>query len=277
MILVTGGTGHVGRHVVAGLRQRGAAFRVLTRDPRRARELLGDVTTVTGDFERPETFPPALEGVDHVFLLTPGAPDQVAVENAIAEAAGRAGVRHIVKQSVLGASFDSPSILVRWHAEAERLIESSGLDFTFLRPTLFMEMTTALQAPDGTITSIIGGARIAFTDTRDIAAVAVEALTVPGHAGQVYRLTGPESLTWYEVAERLTRAGRPSRYVPITEEQSRAALQSFMPAWRVEPTLELNREMRGGLYDAVTHDIERVTGRPPRSYDDFVRELRAAA
>ena len=89
-------------------------------------------------------------------------------------------MRHIVKQSVCGAALDSPSVLVRWHAEAERLVEASGLGWTFLRPTLFMQMAPQLRSPDGNIYSIVGDARLAFVDTRDIAAVAVEALTRPG-------------------------------------------------------------------------------------------------
>lgn len=274
MILVIGGTGHVGTHVVAGLRERGADFRVMTRDPRRARELLGDVAVIEGDLDRPESLEQATKGADQVFLLTPGAPNQVQQEGA---AAGRAGAGHIVKQSVHGASLDSPSVLVRWHAEAERLIRSTGLTWTFLRPTLFMQMAMALRTPDGTIYSTAGDARIAFVDTRDIAAAAVQTLTQPGHERQVYELSGPEALTWHEVAERLTQAGVHTRYVPVTEDASRESLAQRMPPWRVEPTLELNREIRAGLYDVVTGDVERVTGRPPRSLDDFVAELRAAA
>ena len=159
MILVIGGTGNVGRQVVAQLRERGADFRVLSRDWRRARELLGDVEVVEGDYDHPETLRPALKGVDHLFLLTPGSPEQVAREGAIVEAAQRAEVRHIVKQSVCGAALDSPSVLVRWHAEAERLVESSGLGWTFLRPTLFMQMAPLLRSPDGIIYSIVGDAR----------------------------------------------------------------------------------------------------------------------
>ncbi|HMK92863.1 MAG TPA: NAD(P)H-binding protein, partial [Thermoleophilia bacterium] len=252
-------------------------FRALSRDPARAHELLGEVPVVEGDFERPETLAPAMEDVDHVFLLTPGATDQVAQEGAVVEAARRAGAVHIVKQSVHGAALESPSALVRWHAEAERLVESSGLGYTILRPALFMQMATLLRGPDGTVRSIVGDARIGFVDTRDIAAVAVEALTKAGHQGRIYDLTGPETLTWDDVAERLTRAGLPTRYQQVSEDESRAAMAQYMPAWRVEPTLEFNREIGRGLYDATTNDVELVTGRPPRSFDDFVVELQAAA
>ena len=93
----------------------------------------------------------------------------------------------------------------------------------------------------------------------------------------MYHPTGPEALTWYEVAERLTSAGTPARYVPVSEDTSRKNLARYLPEWRVEPTLELNREIAQGLYDTVTDDVERVTGRPPNSFGDFVAELGTAA
>jgi uncharacterized protein YbjT (DUF2867 family) len=168
-------------------------------------------------------------------------------------------------------------VLVRWHAEAERLVESSGLGWTFLRPAMFMQLAPFLRSPDGAIYSTIGDARIAFVDTRDIAAVVVAALTERGHEKRIYEPTGPEALTWTQVAASLTGAGVSSRYVPVSEEVSRRNLSRFMPEWRVEPTLELNREIARGLFERVSDDVERVTGRPPRGFGDFVAELRAAA
>ena len=277
MILVTGGTGRVGRQVVAELRRRGAAFRVLSRDPARAREVLGDVDVVEGDLDQPDSLDRATAGVERVFLLSPGAPNQVEQEGNVLAASLWTGVRHIVKQSVIGASLQSPSALVRWHAEAEQLIVSSGIPFTFLRPTMLMQLAAELVGPDGAIYSSVGDARVAFIDTRDVAAVAVAALTTDAHEWKTYELTGPERLTWFEVAERLSRAGPPVRYVPVPEEAARQSLAQRLPAWRVEPTLEFNREVAGGLYDVVTGDVESVTGRPPRSFDDFVVDLAAAA
>ncbi len=277
MILVTGGTGRVGRQVVAQLRRRGTAFRVLSRDPARAREVLGDVDVVAGDLDQPDSLDPALAGVERVFLLSPGAPNQVEQEGNVLAASLWTGVRHIVKQSVMGASLQSPSALVRWHAEAEQLIVSSGIPFTFLRPAMLMQLAAELVGPDGAIYSSVGDARVAFVDARDVAAVAVAALTTDAHEWKTYGLTGPERLTWSEVAERLSRAGSPVRYVPVPEEAARQSMAQRLPAWRVEPTLEFNREVAGGLYDVVTGDVESVTGRPPRSFDDFVVDLAAAA
>ena len=277
MILVTGGTGRVGCHVVAGLLERGVPVRVLTRDPQRARDLLGDgVEVVKGDFSQPATLAPVVAGVERVYLVTPGAPDQVEQERNVVEAARRGGVSHIVKQSVIGASTESPSALVRWHAEAERVVETSGLSFTLVRPALFMQLAAELVGADGAIYSSVGEARLAFVDTRDVAAVAIAALTSRWHEGRTHTVTGPEALTWHEAAAYLSTKGRPVRYVPVTEEAARESLASFMPEWRVEPTLEFNRAIAGGLMDAVTGAVEAVTGKPPRSFAEFAREQAAA-
>ena len=277
MILVTGGTGRVGRHVVAGLLERGMAVRVLTRDPERARDLLGDgAEMVKGDFTQPATLAPAVAGVERVYLVTPGAPDQVQQERNVVEAARRGGVSHIVKQSVIGASAESPSALVRWHAEAERVVEVSRLSYTFVRPTLFMQLAAELVGADGAIYSSVGEARLGFVDTRDVAAVAIAGLTSRWHEGKTYTVTGPEALTWREAAARLSSTDRPVRYVPVPEEAARQSLASFMPEWRVEPTLEFNREIAGGLMDAITGAVEAVTGTRPRSFADYVRDMAAA-
>lgn len=277
MILVTGGTGRVGRHVVAGLLERGMTVRVLTRDPERARDLLGDgAELVKGDFTKPATLAQAVAGVERVYLVTPGAPDQVEQERNVVEAARRGGVSHIVKQSVIGASAESPSALVRWHAEAERVVEASRLSYTFVRPTLFMQLAAELVGADGAIYSSVGEARLGFVDTRDVAAVAIAGLTSRWHEGKTYTVTGPEALTWREAAARLSTTDRPVRYVPVPEEAARQSLASFMPEWRVEPTLEFNREIAGGLMDAITGAVEAVTGTRPRSFADYVRDMAAA-
>ena len=118
---------------------------------------------------------------------------------------------------------------------------------------------------------------LAFVDTHDVAAVAIAALTSRWHEGRTYTVTGPEVLTWHAVAARLSNPGRPVRYVPVPEEAARESLAQFMPAWRVEPTLEFNRDIAGGLMDVVSGTVEAVTGRRPRSFADFVRDLAAAA
>jgi uncharacterized protein YbjT (DUF2867 family) len=140
-----------------------------------------------------------------------------------------------------------------------------------------MQLAAELVGTDGAIYSSVGEARMAFVDTRDVAAVAVAALTSRWHEGKTYTVTGPDSLTWHEAAERLSSASRPVRYVPVPEETARESLVSFMPEWRVEPTIEFNRAIASGLMDAVTGAVEAVTGKRPRSFADFVRDQNTSA
>src|SRR4051794_41654442 len=140
MILVTGGTGTSGSEVVKQLSAAGAKFRAMARNPGRAESLrLPGVEVVAGDFDKPETLDAALRGVDRAFLLTP--PDERTVEHQtrFIDAAKRAGVRHLVKFSALLADPASPARFIRWHGEVDRLIESSGLKWTLLRPPFFMQ------------------------------------------------------------------------------------------------------------------------------------------
>src|SRR5215216_1883836 len=236
MILITGATGTTGREIVAELRRVGAAgVRALVRDPARAsfvRE--AGFETVAGDFERPETLGAALEGVERALLLTPPSPQTFEQQRAFIEAARRAGVRHVVKLSAFGADADAPEGFGRWHGQAEDFLKSSGLAWTMLRPNFFMQnlLGQARQiAATGSIFQPVGDARASFIDARDIAAVAARALTEEGHEEQTYTLTGPEALSYHDVAAKLSEAaGRSVTYVPISSEQFRAgALGAGLP------------------------------------------------
>ena len=143
MILVTGATGKVGREVVRQLAAESVPARALVRDPTRVSFLrLPGIEIVGGDLASPGTLPPAFEGVEAVFLATPAAPDQVELQSNALEAARRAGARRIVKVSVAGGP-DAGTQIGRWHWATEKQIEASGLGFTFLRPTLYMQQMCA--------------------------------------------------------------------------------------------------------------------------------------
>src|SRR5215211_3098346 len=221
MILITGATGTTGREVVEALRRLGAkGVRALVRDPARAdfiRE--AGFETIAGDFGRPETLDAALEGVERALLLTPPTPDTVGQHHDFIAAAAGAGVRYVVKLSAFAADADAPEGFGRWHGQSENLLKTSGLKWTMLRPNFFMQnlLGQARQiAATGNIFQPVGDARASFIDTRDIAAVAARALTEDGHEGQTYTLTGPEALSYHDVAAKLSRAtGREIKYVPV--------------------------------------------------------------
>ena len=275
-VLVTGATGTIGRDVAKQLARKGAAVRAGVRDQAKARKQFGaDIALATFDFEDTSSFPGALEGVEKVFLLPPLMPNQVEVANAFVDAAKRAGVPHIVKLSVIGADTDPPYTFGKWHAASDQHVRESGLAFTFLRPNSFMQNFMNYFPPrDGTIYLPWGNGKASFIDTRDIAAVAAEALTSDGHEGKTYTLTGPAALGIAEVASILSEvAGREIKYVDVPESAAHdGMLQAGLPHWQVDALMELHAINKQNRWDAVTNDIEKVMGKPATTFAQFARD-----
>jgi uncharacterized protein YbjT (DUF2867 family) len=263
MILVTGATGTVGSEVVRRLLAAGERPRALVRDPDKARERLGEqVEHVVGNLNRTETIGAALAGVDRLFLVTTQSSRQPEWERRVIEAATRGGVGQIVKLSVFRADERSPLQIARQHAQAERALEQSGVAFTIVRPVFFMQNLLAMLR-DGAIYTA--------------AAVAVTALTKDGHRGRTYTLTGPEALSFDEVANTLSReTGRSTRHVHVSPDKVRAALEGFgVAAWFADDMAKLHGMLADGYEDLVTNDVRAVTGSPPRDLAQFVRDTLA--
>jgi uncharacterized protein YbjT (DUF2867 family) len=279
MILVTGATGNVGSQVVEQLSSTGAPVRAFVRDPEKAANVWEtSVEIAEGDFQRPETLAAALEGVDRLFLLMGTAENQVELENDVIDAAVRAGVRRVVKLSIYGAEIGSPVPFRDWHGRIEARLEGAGLAYTHLRPTFFMQNAAYMLAPDGVFYVPSGAGRIGWVDVRDVAAVAVRALTEDGHEGKAYDITGPEALSFAEAAERISAAtGRNIRYLDVPPEAARQGmLSSGMPEWQVDVSLALLAAVREGALDAITGTVATVGRVEPRSFADYAREFAPA-
>ncbi|HEX7956369.1 MAG TPA: SDR family oxidoreductase [Pyrinomonadaceae bacterium] len=283
MILITGATGGAGSMVVRELHRRGAKdVRALVRDPGHASAVRdAGFEAVKGDFDRPETLGPALEGVETALLLTPPTPQTVEHGRAFVEAARSAGVRRVVKLSALGADPDAPEGFGRWHGLSEEHLKSSGLAWTMLRPNFFMQNVLGLVEQIATTDKFsqpVGDARASFIHLQDVAAVAARVLTEDGHEGQTYTLTGPEALSYADVAARLSEAlGRSIAYVPVTPEQFRAgALAAGRPEWLDSALERLNEIFAAGLAAAVTDDVSRVAGSEPTTFAEFARRNASA-
>ena len=283
MILITGATGTSGREVVNELQRLGATkVRAMVRDPARAvfvRE--AGFETAEGDFDKPETLGAALEGVETALLLTPPSPNTVAHQGAFIESAKRAGVRRVVKLSAVGADASAPEGFGKWHGQTEELLKSSGLGWTILRPNFFMQNLLGQAqtiASQGAIYQVGGDARASLIDARDIAAVAARTLADEGHEGKTYTLTGPESLSYADVAAKISEAtGKSVIYVPITAEQFReGALAQGLPEWLVGALERLNEIFAGGHAEEVTDDVRRVGGREPTTFGEFARDYAPA-
>jgi uncharacterized protein YbjT (DUF2867 family) len=286
VILVTGATGHVGRQVVSQLLYTSAAVRALARTPSSA-GLPSSVEVVRGDLSDPDTLNACLVGVEAVFLMWPfpTAKAAPAVLDAVSKHA-----RRIVYLSAMSVRDDlerQSTLISAFHADIEHLIEQSGLEWTILRPSGFAT-NILLWAPqiraDGVVRWPYGAAARSLIHERDIAAVAVRALTEDGHAGAKYVLTGPESLTQVEQVHIIGEViGRSLRYDEIPPVAARKLLLTSwgVPSFvaRLLPANTRPRRMVDGALDAwakmvteperVSPAVEEVTGKPARTFREW--------
>ena len=279
MICVTGAGGTVGREVVKQLETAKAPFRAayFSNEKAEAARARG-IDAVILDYNRPESLRVGFQGCDQLFLLGPNVLNQSKLERNAVEAASAAGVRHIVKQSVMGAGEESSS-LAKVHRPVERAIESSGLAWTFLRPNSFMQNVTSFMGEtikaEGAFYSASGKAKISHVDVRDIAAVAVKALTEPNHEGKAYTLTGPEALTYDELANELSKVlGRSISHINLPpSDLKNGMLAEGMPEEIADRMLDLERYFRDDQASRITDDITQVTGRDPRRFSQYARDV----
>lgn len=282
MILVVGGTGTIGSEVVRLLKAQNASFRALVRDSAKTEALEAQgVETVAGDLRRPETLPDALHGVEKVFVVTPLALDQVEMRAALIAAAKAAGVQHVVMSTGMGAAPDAPVQIGRWHGENQRQLQETGMTWTFVQPGFFMQnllMYGEAIRDKGEFYMPLGEGKVSWIDARDIAAVAVKALTEPGHENQAYPVTGPEALGGADLASVLTeKSGHTVNYIPISLDQAKQAMTAMgMPEPLADAMNELYALAPAGHLASVLDTVEKVTGRPARSFRQFAKEHAAA-
>ncbi len=275
MILITGASGNVGHEVLKQALALGLNIRATFQSSAVASKAPAGLEGVIMDYNKPETIRTALRGVEKIFLVGPPVRDLPALEANLIKEARTVGGQHIVKLSALGGR---DSMFPSGHRDSEMNIEASGLPYTFLRPNGFMQNLVNYNA--GTIRShnafygCQGKGAVSLVDIRDIAAVAVIVLTATGHEGKSYSLTGGEALTNEQVAEKISQvAGREVTYKDLPPvEFKKALLSSGTQEWSVDALVDLQRLYREGKASLLTDDVERLTGRKPKSFDQFARD-----
>lgn len=281
MNLVIGGRSKIGSALIEDLVSKKQDVRALVRAGEPANPMSG-VEVVSGDLADEGSLVRAMQGVEKVFLLSSPHPDAISWHRNAIDAARRSEVQLLVRSSIIGADHASPAEFINAHTVSDRYLEDSGLSFTIVRPNLFLQ-----NIPEATIPGIdasgnfylnAGRARISMVDARDIAAVAAVVLTQPGHAGAHYEVTGPQALSYDDVAAKLTRSmGRPITYVDAPDDAVRQALlDAGLSPWFADALVGLYEDYRrsgtDGYAAQVTDTVQRLTGQMPRSLDDLLSD-----
>lgn len=286
MILVTGATGSIGRHLVRRLQELRAPFTALVRDTGKGRVL--GCPYVVGDFDDPASIAAALVGVDQVLLNGPGAvptadgaaQPMVARQKALIDAAGRAGVGRIVKVSVWHARRGG-RLAEGAHGEIEQHLKASGIEWTLLQPSGFMQnfITGAgTFSADGSLIAPASDAPVSYIDCYDIAACAAAVLTESPGAGRTFVLTGPEPLTMGDIARHLSGAlGKPVDVIGLSGDDMAARLEEQgVPGPFAADVAALWAAVGTGYLAATTPEVRNLTGREPRTFTEFLTANRAA-
>jgi uncharacterized protein YbjT (DUF2867 family) len=280
--LIIGGTGTVGRDVVAGLRQQDATVRVLTRSQERAGDLPNGATAVIGDLEDPSTYAQTFEDTDRMFLLNAVSPTELHQGLAAVNEAKRVGVERVVYLSIhdVEKAPEAPHFAAK--IAVERALKESGLTFTILRPNNFYQNDYWFEEAireHGVYPQPIGTVGLSRVDTRDVAQAAVNALTQPGHENETYALVGPDALTGPDCAQI---------YADLLEQDVTYGgddldawaeqMRSMLPEWMIYDFRLMYAMFQEEGLEATSAQLKEtraILGQKPRSFRAFAQEAAA--
>ncbi|MCR6466153.1 SDR family oxidoreductase [Bacillus paranthracis] len=269
MILVTGATGHVGKEVVKTLMQKNVDFQMATR----RKESKG----VYFDFETPSSIKPALSGITKLFLLRPPhLADAKKYFQPVIDAAKELGINHVVFLSLLGVE-KNPIVP---HSKIEKIIKDSGIPYTFLRPSFFMQNLLSQHGDELRNEKIIevpaGNGKTSFIDVRDIGEVVAKVLIEDGHKFKAYDLTGSEALTYYEVAETISKETKENIIYtnPSILKFRKRMMQKGLKNDFIMVMIGIYTTARLGLAKKGTLDLEQLLERKPTTLKQFVHDYK---
>lgn len=277
MILVTGSTGNVGTQVIKQLAEKSTAVRAMTRQSTFAPFAgYSSVELFQADFCDGDRLLEAMKDIDAVVLISPADESMVKDQVAVVDAALKSDVKKIVKLSGLGAGPDAGIKLAQAHYAIENHIVASGINHTFVRPNLFMQVLPGNKPTidgDGKIYAPMGDGSISFIDTRDVAAVIVASLADDSES--VYEITGPQAFSFKDVANMISVVSDQNvDFVNVSEEQAKQSMLSGgVSAWVADALLELFAVYRNGGGNVLLNDVvAKCKGRVARDLPSFIGE-----
>ncbi len=281
MILLTGVTGKTGGETAKQLLKKGAKLRALVRSADKASELkAAGVELVVGDIGDAEAVKRALAGIEKAMLILPNGRNQEANEKQFTDLAKAAGVKHLVKMSSMEAVAHAKTPIPKAHWAVEEYIRGSGIPWTMVKPNFFMQnlLSSAASIKSAQRFSLpMGNGTTGMADVRDIGVVGAEVLNGNGHIGKSYEITGPEVLTFHQVAEQFSAVlGVKIEYVPMPIDQFRERMKNILEPWHLDAVAQLFQEIADIGLDHTTDTFRRLTGREPISLRQFVQDHQAA-
>lgn len=277
MILLTGLNSRTGLRVARKLLKSGHSFTALVKDTSEFPELKSKkVDLVKGSLENPESLTKAMDGIDNALLISQVSDKQYKIEKNFIDAAKKAGVKHIVKFSAIGADPDSPSEILRAHGQSEKYLKKSDLRYTIVRPNIFMQNFVEFYGQDikkkKQLKLPLNNAKCSYVDIRDTVRVITKVLTTNGSKNKSYDVTGPESLSCFEIAGLFSDAmGKKIKYTEIKpKEFKKDMIDAGVKEPIAEAYTELYKLVREGICKQVTDDIYKVTDRQPHTFDEFL-------
>ena len=278
MILFTGLTGAVGTEIIKLLPEYDIRARGLVRNPDKADAIRQvGVEVVPGGLEDDDAVSAALQGCDRAFLLMANSRQQLELEKSFVDAAVKAGVGHIVKMSANGADSNSKAMLKRYHGDSEQYIRESGLRYTLVRPNFFMQnmlhLAGSIVEQDKFFMPMRAG-QVGIIDVRDVAHFVLAVLTRPGHQDMTYEITGPELVSFQDIATQLSEVmGREISYIDQPAAEFKSSLLQWVPdGWYVESVSELFELIAQGSGAILNDEYTRVTGRAPTTLRRFFHD-----
>ena len=278
MILITGATGKTGSATAKSLGEKGETFRALIRNEEKKEglESLGG-EVVIGSIENTEVVNQSMQGVKTVLVLLPNSESQLALEKQLVDSAKQAGVERIVKMSSIEATPDATSPIPKLHLESEEYIKQSGLAWTMIKPNFYMQNLLASAGTikeQGKIFLPMGDGKTGMIDTTDVGKVLAKVLSEDGHESMNHEITGPEILSFYEVAEIFSQVlGKQVDYVDVPMDAYKETLGQFLTnQWHLDAVIDLFKGIAEGGIEDKTYTFNELMGETPKSLSQFLAE-----